>query len=186
MIGNHHTGQKGKFVFLNEMIFSKGTGYGIRALAYMASVPEPRLFGLQEIAEHEDIPPAYLRKVLGELRRHRFLRSVKGIHGGYELGRAPETITLWEVFSVLEPDPYMDMCILGNKACTPECACVFHDDWQQVRNRLVSLLQSRTISDAAKSAAAIRLGNSPHYRDADVENRDVWKDDDDDAIPSPA
>ena len=143
------------------MIFSKATGYGIRALAYMASQPEHGLFGLQEIAEHESIPPAYLRKVLGELRRHRFLRSVKGIHGGYELGRAAETITLWEVFSLLEPDPYLDMCILGNKVCSPESSCAFHDDWQRVQKELVALLQTRTIAEAAAEISKPReLENS--------------------------
>jgi Rrf2 family protein len=144
------------------MIFSKATGYGIKALAYMASKPERGLFGLQEIAEHEDIPPAYLRKVLGELRRHRYLRSVKGIHGGYALGRAAEAITLWEVFSLLEADPYMDMCILGNKVCSPESSCAFHDDWQRVRKELVTLMQNRTIAEAAAEISKPReLGNSP-------------------------
>ncbi len=143
------------------MIFSKATSYGIRALAYIASRPEHRLCGLQEIAEHEEIPPAYLRKILGELRRHRLLRSVKGIHGGYELGRDPEGITLWEVFKVLEPDPYMDACILGNKVCGPESACAFHEDWQRVRKDLVSILETRTISEAAAQISKPReLGNS--------------------------
>lgn len=141
----------------HEMIFSKATGYGIRALAYMASQPEHGLFGLQEIAEHEEIPPAYLRKVLGELRRHRFLRSMKGIHGGYQLSRAPEGITLWEVFSVLEADPYMDTCILGNKVCSPESSCAFHDDWQTVRKQLVTLLQNRTIAEAAAEISRKRI-----------------------------
>jgi Rrf2 family protein len=140
------------------MIFSKATGYGIRALAYMASQPDNRLCGLQEIAAHENIPPAYLRKVLGQLRRHRFLRSVKGIHGGYELGRAPEEITLWDVFSVVEPDPYMDMCILRNVVCTPDCSCAFHDDWQKVREEIVELLQQRTIAEAAAEISRSRNG----------------------------
>ena len=35
-------------------------------MAYLASHSETRLCGLQEIAEHEHIPPVYLRKVLGE------------------------------------------------------------------------------------------------------------------------
>src|SRR6266508_5986603 len=144
-----------------QMIFSKATSYGIRALAYIASRPEHGLCGLQEIAEHEEIPPAYLRKILGELRRHRLLRSVKGIHVGYELGRVPEAITLWEVFKVLEPDPYMDTCILGNKDCAPESACAFHEDWQRVRKDLVSLLETRTISEAAAEVFKPReLGNS--------------------------
>ena len=154
------------------MIFSKATGYGIRALAYIASQPEHRLCGLQEIAEHEDIPPAYLRKVLGELRRHRFLRSVKGIHGGYELGRAAEAITLWDVFSVVEPDPYMDMCILGNKVCGPESPCAFHDDWQRVQKEIVALLQERTIAEAAAEISKPRMGNSPQIEGAVEENRD--------------
>jgi len=173
-------------VFLTKMIFSKATGYGIRALAYMASHPDRGLFGLQEIAEHEDIPPAYLRKVLGELRRHRFLRSVKGIHGGYELGRAPETITLWEVFSLLEADPYMDVCILGNKVCSPESSCAFHNDWLRVREELVDLLQTRTIAEAASGLLPPnKLGNISQTGEGTGEN-DLGRRDEDNAIQSRA
>ena len=167
------------------VIFSKTTSYGIRALAYIASQPQ-RLWGLQEIAEHEAIPPAYLRKILGELRRHRLLRSVKGIHGGYELGRAPEAITLWEVFKVLEPDPYMDTCLLGNRVCGPESRCAFQEDWQKVRKDLVSLLETRTISEAATEISRNgSLRNSPQVFSATEENPDDEKDDEH-AIPSPA
>jgi Rrf2 family protein len=166
------------------MILSKTTSYGIRALAYIASQPEPRLLGLQEIAAHEDIPPAYLRKILGELRRHRLLRSVKGIHGGYELGRSAEEITLWEVFKVLEPDPYMDTCILGNKACTPDSACAFHDDWQKVRKELVALLETRTISEAAAEISRPRgMGNTPQTGPFNAQIHEPT--DEDDHVPNP-
>jgi Rrf2 family protein len=166
------------------MILSKATSYGIRALAYMASQPEHRLLGLQEIAAHEGIPPAFLRKILGELRRHRLLRSVKGIHGGYELGRSPKEITLWEVFRVLEPDPYMDTCILGNKVCSPESACAFHDDWQRLRKELMALLETRTISEAA---AEIRrpgeVRNSSQGLSSAAENHRPL--DDEEHVPNP-
>ena len=131
------------------MILSKATGYGIRALAFLANQPNDGLCGLTEIAKHEKIPPVYLRKILGELRRHRLLRSVKGIHGGYELARAPESITLWEVFRVLEPDPYIDSCILGHGVCTPACGCLLHNDWQRIRREFVELLQTKTIAEIA-------------------------------------
>ena len=135
------------------MIFSKATGYGIRALIYLARHSDSGLCGLQEIADSEHIPPVYLRKVLGELRRHRLLRSTKGIHGGYQLARSPQEITLWEVFRVLEPDPYLDACILGRGPCDQEASCALHEDWQKVRRVLVSLLQTRTISEVAASEA---------------------------------
>ena len=135
------------------MIVSKATGYGIRALAYLAKHPDNGLCGLQEIAEHEHIPPVYLRKVLGELRRHRMLHSVKGIHGGYALARPADTITLWDVFRVLEPDPYLDACILGCGPCDPESSCALHEDWQKVRSGLVGLMQTKTISEVAASVS---------------------------------
>ncbi|HMX29573.1 MAG TPA: Rrf2 family transcriptional regulator [Blastocatellia bacterium] len=69
------------------MIFSKATGYGIRALAYLAKHAGENPCGLREIAEAEQIPPLYLSKVLGDLRRQRLVRSTKGIHGGYVLAR---------------------------------------------------------------------------------------------------
>lgn len=129
-------------------MISKTTAYGIRALAYLANHPN-RPCGLQEIVEHEKIPPVYLRKVLGELRRHRLLRSRKGIHGGYELARPPELITLWEVFRVLDPDPYLDMCILGYERSTHEPICALHEEWQKVRQNVIKLLKSKTISEVA-------------------------------------
>ena len=141
------------------MIFSKATGYGIRALAFLARNSNAGLCGLNEIAEHEKIPPVYLRKILGELRRHRLLRSVKGIHGGYELARSPESITLWDVFRVLEPDPYIDACILGHGVCPQACGCALHDDWQKIRNALVELLQTKTISEIASQTR--RSGDAP-------------------------
>ena len=137
------------------MIFSKATGYGIRALAYLANQNVGRPCGLREIAEAEQIPPVYLRKILGALRRHRLVRSTKGIHGGYALASPPQAITLWNVFQLLEPEPDLDQCILGygeNGACDPDAPCPLHDDWQSVRQELMELLQTKTISQVAASA----------------------------------
>ena len=139
------------------MILSKTTAYGIRALAYLASQPDSGLCGLQEIAEQERIPPVYLRKVLGELRRHRLLRSVKGLHGGYELARLPQNISLWEVFQVLEPDPYLDECILGCGMCPSPDSCALHEDWQKWRKAFVELLQHKTIAELATANGGLKV-----------------------------
>lgn len=132
------------------MILSKTTGYGVMALAYLAGREASMVCGLQEIAETECIPPIYLRKILGELRRHRILRSTKGIHGGYSLARLPDTITVWEVNQILAPDPYLDECILG-AGCTAADGCVLHGRWQRIRRDYVELLETTTIGQIARS-----------------------------------
>lgn len=131
------------------MLFSKTTSYGIRALAYLASQATSQPCGLREIAEAEDIPPLYLGKLLGELRRHRLIRSTKGIHGGYALALPAEEISLWQVFRVLDANPDLDDCLLTGKPCRAETACPLHDEWQGIRNQLVHMLEHRTIAEMA-------------------------------------
>lgn len=130
------------------MVFSKATGYGIRALAYLAKQTDVRLCGLSEIAASEKIPPVYLRKLLGELRRHRLIQSVKGIHGGYLLAISPNEITLWDVFQVLDHNPYLDECaICGSR--NEQVSCSFCGEWKKIREDLVEILKNRTIADFA-------------------------------------
>lgn len=130
------------------MVFSKGTGYGIRALAYLARQTDLRQCGVNEIASSEHIPPVYLRKLLAELRRHRIVRSIKGVHGGYLLAQAPKDISLWDVFSVLDQNPYLDECILCSSR-DENPSCPFCGKWKRIREDLASLLRSTTIADFA-------------------------------------
>ncbi|MBK7704633.1 MAG: Rrf2 family transcriptional regulator [Acidobacteria bacterium] len=136
------------------MIISKATGYGIRALAYLASQTDLRLCGLNEIAVSENIPPVYLRKLLGELRRHRIVESVKGVHGGYLLAWQPQNITLWDVFTLLDHDPYLDECLLcGSRDENPKCA--FCKEWKRIRDDLIGLFKTKTIADYALESRTI-------------------------------
>lgn len=130
------------------MVFSKATGYGIRALTYLARQTDLRLCGLSEIASSENIPPVYLRKLLGELRRHRIVKSVKGIHGGYLLAQKPQNITLWDVFKVLDHNPYLDECPLCSSR-DEKPSCLFCGEWRRIRDDLVSILKNKTIADFA-------------------------------------
>jgi Rrf2 family protein len=137
------------------MVFSRATGYGIRALAYLARQTDLRLCGLNEIAESEEIPPVYLRKLLGELRRHRIIRSVKGIHGGYLLAREPRKVTLWDVFMVLDPNPYLDECILCHSHNTKK-TCPFCSEWKRIGSELSKFLKKQTIADFASKSLKIK------------------------------
>lgn len=114
----------------------------------MARHGQTGICGVNEIAASEKMPPVYLRKLLSELRRHRLVKSVKGIHGGYLLARDPREITLWEVFSVLDQDPYLDECILCHSR-TESDPCPFCGEWRTIREDLIARLKDKTIADFA-------------------------------------
>jgi Rrf2 family protein len=135
------------------MLFTKATGYAIRALTYLASQGVSNPCGLREIAEHEKMPPIFLRKVLGDLRKHRILGSVKGIYGGYVLARPPESITLWEIVQLLEPDPQWGSCLLGrgfHDGFHDGAYCALHQEWQKTCEGFVRMLQTKTIAQLAE------------------------------------
>ena len=134
------------------MLFSKTTGYGIRALVYLAQQADNQLCGLQEIASKENIPAAYLGKVLGDLRKHQLLHSVKGIHGGYELAQPAESITLWDVYQILDPVIDCNQCILGLSNCEDKNPCSLHDSWLPLRKDFIHLLKTKTIGQIADQA----------------------------------
>ncbi len=132
------------------MLFSKTTGYAIRALVYLCKNGTDHLCGLQEIAEKEQIPSAYLGKILGDLRKHQLLRSVKGIHGGYELAQPADSITLWDVYQILDPLPSYDQCVLGLNRCENQCPCALHEVWMPLKEDFINLLQNKTIAQISK------------------------------------
>ena len=82
--------------------FSRPCSYAIRALTYLALQPTGKLSGAREIAESEDIPHAFLGKVLLPLCREHLLRSRKGIAGGYELAQPAQEINLLAIVRVIE------------------------------------------------------------------------------------
>jgi Rrf2 family protein len=76
------------------------------------------------------------------------VRSAKGIYGGYVLAQAPQEITLWDVFSVLDQDPYLDECVLCHSR-NEEPECPFCAEWKRIREDLMTHLKGKTIAEFA-------------------------------------
>ena len=76
-----------------------------------------KLSGTREIADHEGLPQSFLGKVLLALRRDRFLRSQKGIRGGYELAMVPEQISLLAIVRSIDGEPLTE-CPLEDHQCS--------------------------------------------------------------------
>lgn len=68
-------------------ISTKGR-YGLRILADIALHQNgaPRL--IREIAESQKLSQKYVSRIIIGLRKGGFLKSIRGVHGGYRLGAA--------------------------------------------------------------------------------------------------
>lgn len=86
--------------------------YALRAVVYLARDCE-RARTTRHVADATQVPVSYLSKVLQALVRSRIVRSVRGIHGGYQLSRDPRQCTALEVINCVDPIERIRGCPLG-------------------------------------------------------------------------
>ncbi len=97
---------------LEIFVLSQSVEYALRAACYLAGkAPEAQTTG--QIAEITKVPPAYLSKVLQQLRRAGVLRSQRGVNGGVSLVKRPEELTILEVVNAVDPMRRIRECPLG-------------------------------------------------------------------------
>jgi len=86
----------------NSMKISKKADYALRAMALLAALPPDRTLQAQELAEAGKIPIKFLEQILLVLKRGGFLRSKRGVGGGYRLGRESRLISVAEIIEAVD------------------------------------------------------------------------------------
>jgi len=76
--------------------------YALLALVYLNRREGEGFVSVETIALAQGIPPKYLEQILLALKRSKYLRSSKGQHGGYRLGKPANKITLAEVIRLFD------------------------------------------------------------------------------------
>jgi len=76
-----------------------------------------------EVAGFFDISAAHVAKVVNQLARLGFLRSIRGIGGGIELARPSDKITVGEVVAAFEGPMHLLDCVATEGVCLIESFC---------------------------------------------------------------
>ncbi|MEM8845680.1 MAG: Rrf2 family transcriptional regulator [Bacteroidota bacterium] len=133
-------------------MLSKKTKYGLKALAYLASIDSKSPVQIAEIAKHENISQKFLESILLTLRRNGFLGSKKGKGGGYYLIKDPKDIPMTSVMRVLEGPIAMVPCVSLNfyekcDDCPDENECSVNKLMLQVRDSALEVYRNNTLAD---------------------------------------
>ncbi|MEQ1838972.1 MAG: Rrf2 family transcriptional regulator [Verrucomicrobiales bacterium] len=84
------------------MQISKKADYALRAMAILAALPPDRTMMAQEMADAGKIPIKFLEQILLVLKRGGFLRSKRGVGGGYRLGRESRLISVADIIEAVD------------------------------------------------------------------------------------
>jgi Rrf2 family protein len=96
-----------------------------------------------QIAGKYGISEHHISKVLQHLKRTGFIRSIRGIHGGFKIARPPGEITVMDIVDVFEPSPQND-CILSDieQQCPGGNACRIGELFNEINEQAYYTLKS--------------------------------------------
>ena len=126
--------------------------YGLRCLLQLARRTPDQPVTIRVIAEGEGLSTAYVGKLMFLLQRAHLVTSTRGVQGGYLLAKAPEALSLAEVFSALEPSDLEDVCekFTGTEsACVHNGSCVIKHVWKGLNDHISDYLSKVTLRDLA-------------------------------------
>jgi len=135
------------------MLTRKGK-YGLKAMIALAKERRggPVLIG--DLAEQEAIPKKFLENILLALKHRGLVHSRKGPGGGYQLGRAPEQISVGDIIRALDGPLALVSCVSQTayspcEECVTEKDCAVRRIFQQVRDQTAKILDGTTLKAAS-------------------------------------
>jgi Rrf2 family cysteine metabolism transcriptional repressor len=76
--------------------------YSILALIYIARHQRKGFIKIEDICAHYDIPKKYLEFLFTVLKQGRYLKTRRGVSGGYALAKPAEKISLAEIIRLMD------------------------------------------------------------------------------------
>lgn len=122
--------------------------YAIRAALELAVAPAPPV-KRDRIAEAQDIPTAFLEKILLDLKRAEIVETQRGPDGGFRLARPADTISVADVVRAVSGPLATVRGIRPQSIAYSGSAEPLRDVWVALRANIRSILEEVTLADLA-------------------------------------
>jgi Rrf2 family transcriptional regulator, iron-sulfur cluster assembly transcription factor len=119
--------------------------YSVKAMLDLSLQPGYGPASVKAIAERQHLPAPYLEKLLIELRRAGLVKSLRGVHGGYKLGKKPAQISLNDILVAvgesIEPLPLQ----VADASLAADWVTLMV--WRRLNEKLTAALASISLAD---------------------------------------
>jgi Rrf2 family protein len=152
---------------------SRKIDYGLRAMIYLASIPQEAIVPFREIARQMLVPEDFLAKILKTLVDEGLVRSTRGPHGGYALAKPAADISFLEVIEAVEGPIALNVC-LDEDGCGKAAACTMVGVWREGQERMLEVYRAAKLSslalkpDANGQIGLVQLGATAAQPTADA------------------
>lgn len=127
---------------------SESVSLGIHAMVILTLYKDKMNF-TKEIAKILDVSEAYLAKILQQLVKAGFVKSIRGPKGGFILKEGCESTKLIEIYKLLEGSLKVDQCGCRSESCTQYCS--LNGLINSINTQLVEYFENTAVIDIINS-----------------------------------
>lgn len=118
---------------------------------------------MKEIARREAVSAKYLEQIMARLRVAGLVVAHRGMQGGYALAGPPASITLREVYQILEGATAPVECVDDPDSCPMGDVCPTRDTWVELKESIENVLKSTTLRDLVERKRRKGAPSAPLY-----------------------
>lgn len=156
------------------MQITRATDYAVRAMVHLALTPVSMRIPGPALAHAIDAPESFVSKVLQQLVQMGLVTSFRGAHGGFQLARGAEEISLLQVVEAVEGPTQINLCVPAGPNCDRKAWCGVHPVWVEAQTALTSVLSKASIAELARnsksSLATLHATRKDKDKDKDKRN----------------
>lgn len=118
---------------------------------------------IQELAKKGDMPVKFLEQILLVLGKGGFVKSKRGVKGGFMLARPPAEITIGDVVKFIEGPIGPISCVEEEcyKGCKDIKSCIFRDVWRDVRHSISVIIDTTTFEELVRKYRKKKVETQP-------------------------
>ena len=130
------------------MQITRQADYALRAMLYLARMPENQKAATSQIAEEQHIPPSFLAKIVSQLSIAGLIHTSRGARGGVSMARPSTEVSLLEVIEAIDGPIALNACTISQADCPfgTETNCPLHNIWCDSQDELVDRLRKTTFN----------------------------------------
>lgn len=140
------------------MKFSTGVRYALRAMVELARRDSAAPVSLAVLAQLQNLPLKYLENIFFHLRRAHLVEAARGVHGGYQLSRPANQISVLDVVRAMDGDVALVECASPGGFCPNHMdkkQCPTHALWVELSRTLSERMAAVTLQSLADNAASL-------------------------------
>lgn len=119
---------------------SRKLDYGLQLMIALASNPENHSQTTGSLSEKLSIPLPFLYQISHALIRFGLIKAQSGPHGGLQLGKPADQITVMQIITAIEGSIAINPCL--NLGESGEPACVTSLLWQNLEGNITNFFEN--------------------------------------------